>query len=83
VTKLTTGGLGFDSRQGLRRFSIRHRLQISSEDHRASCPMGTRGLSLGQKRPGREVDLSPPTNAGVKKVWIYTSTSHTFSWRGA
>jgi hypothetical protein len=28
----------------------------------------------GVKRPGREVDYSPPTSAEVKKMWIYTST---------
>jgi hypothetical protein len=27
------------------------------------------------KRPGREVDLSSPTSAEIKKMWIYTSTS--------
>jgi hypothetical protein len=31
-------------------------------------------LSLGVKRPGLEVDHSPPTSAEVKKMWIYTST---------
>jgi hypothetical protein len=31
-------------------------------------------LSSGVKRPGREVDHSPPTSAEVKKMWIYTST---------
>jgi hypothetical protein len=30
-------------------------------------------LSPGVKRPGREVDHSPPTSAEVKKMWIYTS----------
>jgi hypothetical protein len=30
-------------------------------------------LSAGVKRPGREADHSPPTNAEVKKTWIYTS----------
>jgi hypothetical protein len=34
-------------------------------------------LPPGLKRPGREVDHSPPTSAEVKKMWIYTSTSHT------
>jgi hypothetical protein len=28
----------------------------------------------GVKRPGREVDHSPPTSAEVKPMWIYTST---------
>jgi hypothetical protein len=34
-------------------------------------------------RPGREADHSPPTSAEVKKMWIYTSTPHTSSWRSA
>jgi hypothetical protein len=38
-------------------------------------------LSPGVKRPGREVDYSLPTSAEVKKMWIYTSTPHTPSWR--
>jgi hypothetical protein len=37
-------------------------------------------LSPGVKRPGREVDRSPPTSTEVKKMWIYTSTPHTPSW---
>jgi hypothetical protein len=40
-------------------------------------------FSLGVKRPGREVDHSPPTSADVKKMWIYTSTPYTPSWRSA
>jgi hypothetical protein len=36
--------------------------------------MGTGDLSLGVKRPGRETDNSLPTNAEVKKMWVYTST---------
>jgi hypothetical protein len=28
----------------------------------------------GVKRPGRETDHSPPTNAEAKNTWIYTST---------
>jgi hypothetical protein len=31
-------------------------------------------LSQGVKRPGREADHSPPANAEVKKMCIYTST---------
>jgi hypothetical protein len=31
-------------------------------------------LSPGVKQPGLEADHSPPTSAGVKKTWIYTST---------
>jgi hypothetical protein len=37
----------------------------------------------GVKRPGREVDHSPPNIAEVKKMWIYTSTPHTPSWHSA
>jgi hypothetical protein len=33
-----------------------------------------RAFSPGVKRQGREADHSPPTNAEVKKTWIYTST---------
>jgi hypothetical protein len=40
-------------------------------------------LSPGVKRQGREADLSPPTSAEVKKIWIYTSTPHTPSWGSA
>jgi hypothetical protein len=40
-------------------------------------------LYSGVKRPGREVDHSPPTSAEVKKMWVYTSTPHTPSWRSA
>jgi hypothetical protein len=38
-------------------------------------------LSQGVKRPGCKVDHSSPTSAKVKKMWIYTSTPHTPSWR--
>jgi hypothetical protein len=34
----------------------------------------TRALSPEVKRPGHEVDYSPPASAEVKKIWIYTST---------
>jgi hypothetical protein len=45
--------------------------------------MGTGGSFPGLKRPGSEVDYSPPNSAEVKKMWIYTSTPHTPSWRSA
>jgi hypothetical protein len=34
----------------------------------------TRGSIFGNKALGREAEHSPVTNAGVKKIWIYTST---------
>jgi hypothetical protein len=40
-------------------------------------------LSPGIKRPGSEADHSPPTSAELNKIWIYTSTPHTPSWRSA
>jgi hypothetical protein len=41
-------------------------------------------LSNGYRgRLGHEADHSPPASAEVKKIWIYTSTPHTPSWRNA
>jgi hypothetical protein len=37
--------------------------------------MGTGGSFPGVKRPEREADYLPSTNAEVKKMWIYTSTT--------
>jgi hypothetical protein len=54
----------FPARAG--NFSLHHRVQNGSEAQPASYPMGTRGSSLGVKRPGREADHSPPSNAEVK-----------------
>jgi len=34
---------------------------------------GYRVFPGGKERPGRDADPSPPTNAVVKKEWIYTS----------
>jgi hypothetical protein len=45
--------------------------------------MGTRALSLAVKRPGREVDHSPPSSAEVMNAWSYTSTSPVHLQRGA
>jgi hypothetical protein len=36
--------------------------------------MGTRGTLPRVKRPGREADRSPPSNAEVKNAWSYIST---------
>jgi hypothetical protein len=48
-------------------FSLLHSVQTGSEAHPAPYTMGTGGLfSLGVKRPGREVDHSPPSSAKVK-----------------
>jgi hypothetical protein len=43
-------------------------VQIGSEAHPASCPMGTGGLFRGGKaRSGRDADHSAPSSAEVKK----------------
>jgi hypothetical protein len=51
-------------------------IQISLDDraHPASYPVGTGALSPGVKRPGREADHLPLSNAEVKNTWSYTST---------
>jgi hypothetical protein len=53
----------------VKNFSLLLVVQTCCGAHPASYPMGT-----GVKRPGREADHSPPANAEVKKMWIYTST---------
>jgi hypothetical protein len=63
----------FESRW-VQEFSLLHVVQTGSWAHPASYPVGTGVLSSGVKRPEREADHSPPTNAEVKKVWIYIST---------
>jgi hypothetical protein len=40
-------------------------------------------LSLGVKRPGREVDHLPPTSAEVKKSGSIHPLPHTLSWHSA
>jgi hypothetical protein len=40
-------------------------------------------LSSGVMRARPEDDHSPPTNAEVKKTWLYTSTLHVPYWRSA
>jgi hypothetical protein len=45
--------------------------------------MGTGGLSLGVKWPGREADHSPLSSAEVKNAWNYTPAPQYASWCGA
>jgi hypothetical protein len=59
-------------------FSIFHSVQTNSEAHPASCPMGTGGLSLKVKRPGREANHSPPSGAEVKNDSPIPLLSHLF-----
>jgi hypothetical protein len=72
ATGWTNEGSELESQWG-QEFSFLHVVQTGSGIHPTSYPMGTGGSFPGVKRPGREADHSP-TNAQVKKMWIYTST---------
>jgi len=53
--------------------------ETASRAHPATYSVSTQGLSLGLKRPGREVDLLPQSTAEVKngvKLYLYV-----VSWR--
>jgi hypothetical protein len=66
---------GGSSRPGrVKKFSLLHIVQTGSGVQPASYKMGTGSSFPGVKRQGREADHSSPTNAEVKKMWIYTST---------
>jgi hypothetical protein len=67
-TRLRDGRSEFDSRQGQGLFFS----SPSRPDRLWGPPMVLMALSLGVKRPGREVDHSPPCNAEVKNSWSYT-----------
>jgi hypothetical protein len=66
-------GSEFESRQG-QEFLLLHIIQTNSGVYPNSSPMGTRVLSPGVKRQGREADHSSPTSGEIKKTWMYTST---------
>jgi hypothetical protein len=57
-------------------FSVHHRIQTGSGTLPASYPMGIVGSfpGGGVKRPGREVEQSPPSSAEFRTAWSYTST---------
>jgi hypothetical protein len=67
-------------------FSLLRVVQTGSGVHPTSQPpiqWITGALSPGVKRLGHEADHTPPTSAEVRKMWIYTSTTQTPSWRSA
>jgi hypothetical protein len=72
----TATGYGLDGRWvGVRDFSLLHVVQARPGAHQPSDIMGT-----GIYFPERKADHSPPTNAEVKKAWIYSSTPpHAFA----
>jgi hypothetical protein len=66
---LDGGGFGVRIQVGSRFFFLQV-VQTDFEVHLTSYPMSTGDSISGVKRPGREVEHSPPGNA----EWIYTST---------
>jgi hypothetical protein len=52
---------------GAGNFFLHHRIQNGSGAHPASYPWVTGALSLGVRRPGREVDHSTASSAEVKE----------------
>jgi hypothetical protein len=76
-------GRGFESRQGLGTFlfTTASRPPLRPIQLPIQCVPGA--LSLGVKRPGCEVDHSPPSSAEVKEcVEVYLHSPNTPSWRG-
>jgi hypothetical protein len=74
-------GYGLDDRDsrvrfpvGAGNFTLHHRVQNGSGAHPASYPMDTGDSFPGGKAAGHEADQSPPSSAGVKNAWSYTST---------
>jgi len=53
-------GIQFPTGAGKGFFSLRHRVQTSSEAHPASYSVGTEALSPWVRRPGRVVNLHSP-----------------------
>jgi hypothetical protein len=64
---LTIGVLGFDSRRelGIFLFTTVSKTALGPTQPPIQWVLGA--LSLGQKRPGREADHSPPSSAEVKQ----------------
>jgi hypothetical protein len=76
--------LGFDSRCGLGIFLLTTAYRTALRPTQPPIQWVLGALSLGVKRPGREADQSPPSNAEVKEyVELYIHSHNTPSWRGA
>jgi hypothetical protein len=63
--------------------SVLHSVQTGSGAHPHSYPMGTGVIILEVKRPGREDDRSPPSNAAVKNGGTIPPLLDTPLWLGA
>jgi hypothetical protein len=78
------GVLGFDSRCGLGIFLLTTASRTALGPTQPPIQWVPGALSLGVKRPGREADPSPPSNAEVKEcVELYLHSPNTPSWHGA
>jgi hypothetical protein len=66
--------LGFESRRGLGIFLFTTASRTALGTTQPPIQWVPGALSLGVKRPGREVDNSLPSNAKIKNAWSYTST---------
>jgi hypothetical protein len=83
-TGWTIGVLGFDSRRGLGIFLLTTASRTALGPTQPPIQWIPGALSLEIKRPGREADHSPPSNAKVKEwVKLYFQSPNTPSWRSA
>jgi hypothetical protein len=55
-------------------FPLRHRVKTDSGTHPASYSRDIEAVTPGLRRPVREPDRSPPSNAEVKNAWSYALT---------
>jgi hypothetical protein len=84
VTRLQSGRPGFVARQrhGFVLFATASRRALGPTQHPFQWVSGA--LFLRVKRPGREVDHSPPFSAEAKEyVGQYLHSSNMYSWRSA
>jgi hypothetical protein len=78
------GVLGFDFRRGLGIFLFTTASRTALGPTQPPIQWEPGAFTLGVKRPGREADHSPPSNAEVKVcVELYLHSPNTPSWRCA
>ena len=73
ATRLRTGWFRVLVPRGANYSSLPQNNHTTSGVHPASYSMGARDSFVGVKRPGREVDHSPPSSAGLTNDGSYTS----------
>jgi hypothetical protein len=74
---------GFDSLQGDRWDSSRHRVQTGSGAHSSSSPVGIGTLNAGAKRPGRKANHSRHVVPRLRMHGAIPALPNMSSWRGA